>query len=131
MNTKYEDFSKEMLTAFEDTVEAYEILIETLENGSKEETEEICKKWHRYATVTGCRLCRVVEFKFNEYINCKKCVLGRGKNVEWHEEFPCAHDSLEILDVAFGFDKGTLIEAAKNRLAWLLKRAAENDVVMK
>jgi len=127
---KFEEFTEKMLLAFEDTVEAYEILIEVLETGDDEAKQKILSKW--WGRTARCRLCMV---DGEQGIgNCNTCILSKEKT----RQIPCTagdawasrHLIYEAINRAHD-DYNQILEAARARLAWLLKRAAENDVVMK
>jgi len=127
---KYEDFTKKMLSAFEDTVEAYEILIETLETGTNKTEKKVIKKWGGYAD-GDCKLCVASDTRDRD-LNCSDCVLYLKTDPYVSCIDGTAEGSRNEMVLATKDPlSNSLLEAAKARLKWLLKRAAQNDVVMK
>lgn len=136
-------YSKEMLAAFETTIQVYEQAILDLDC-NEAPIGIVAAKWRHYGSRHSCRLCKVISYGGDNGF-CKGCVLENfpedsedgnqscetddsGVN-ELHEVLKSINDK-NIPNEGKESKRPALLKALRFRHKWLLNRAEENGIVM-
>ncbi len=132
-------YTPAMLAAFWKTVAAYREAIELLEMGGSGGAWHVREEWREknYGAFFCCRMCKACGA--SETKGCLGCVLQPYPDVlSEGGPRPCGESTFNFLEAVVNGDveaepsvlRSITIAAFRSRLAWLLKRAADNGVVM-